>query len=322
MPETYIAIQAKSNVIEVFRDNPDINEIILLEKKENKLKEIFYNANKIKIKNFDLSIIFPESFSSALIMYLAGVPYRIGYNTEKRGFLLQDKLLAPSRNRHLIKNYIDLIQLIGKIGKIEEIGRIPNPVFIIPEEEQIWARNFINNANLNIEADKSKQFIGINAGAVYGKAKRWDSENFRQLAERLQDNFNLPIMIFGSKAEIELAHSIGDKLKSSLVLISAGKTNLKQLGALFQYCKVIITNDTGPMHLASALNIPTIAIFGSTNPDWTRPWGEIHTILYSNLDCSPCYSRKCIKKRDYACLTSISVDEVYNAVLLKLESKD
>jgi heptosyltransferase-2 len=159
------------------------------------------------------------------------------------------------------------------------------------------------------KTEQLKPIIGIFPGASYGPAKMWGAEKFRMLAEKIVKTGKAKILVFGGNKEKELGEIIQNKTDGIINL--CGKTTARELMALIKKCNVFITNDTGPMHIASALNVPVIAIFGPTNPDRTSPLGS-SAIIKKEVKCAPCKYRICPLK-NHKCMESISVEEVFEA---------
>ncbi|MBI5805242.1 lipopolysaccharide heptosyltransferase II [candidate division TA06 bacterium] len=291
-PGASITVLAHPRVSALFENDPDIQSIIKLSPE----RFLWKTARELKKEKFDIAYILPISFSSALMTFLAGIPRRIGYSTEARGFMLTQKLRYSQkdfRSRHIILGFM---KLLGR----EEAVNAPG-IFLSPEEMK-WAGEFLASNNL-----QTGNITGFGPGATFGPAKRWPQENWVELGKELV-NRGHQILIFGSGEEIELcgqiARDIGPK-----ALSLAGTATLRQSAALLSLCSNFITNDTGVMHLAAAAGTRVTAIFGSTNPVWTKPWGEKHRVIYNGEPCSPCYQREC-RYGHYDCLEKISVKDI------------
>jgi heptosyltransferase-2 len=164
-----------------------------------------------------------------------------------------------------------------------------------------WAGKFLASKKIS-----NSQITGFGPGATYGPAKRWPSENWTKLGKQITDNGS-QILVFGSGDESELCQKIAQGIGGRSLNL-AGSLTLRQSAALISLCRRFTTNDTGVMHLAAAVGTPVTAIFGSTNPDWTRPWGDRHHVIYNKEPCSPCYKREC-RFGHYKCLKGISVSQ-------------
>ena len=164
-------------------------------------------------------------------------------------------------------------------------------------------------------SERSPLRIGLCPGAEYGPAKRWPIERFRSVMDQLS-NHNIVWVLIGTAAEASLAEPLTKGFRG-MVENTMGKTSLAELIELIKKCDLLLTNDTGSMHLAALFNIPTVAIFGSTEPALTGPRGDIHRVLRHQVKCSPCFLRKC--PIDFRCMTSITPEEVVQAILEQLK---
>ncbi|MFH1823758.1 MAG: lipopolysaccharide heptosyltransferase II [Candidatus Firestonebacteria bacterium] len=306
-PDAFIGIIVKESLVSIWENVPYVNKVYM--EKVGEVGKVKDEKSEIKNQKFDLGIIFPTSFSSALKMCLLNVKYRVGYPTELRGVFLTHKVPLPEkfREKYLLEEYFDIIRFIDLEIKDKLLE------FFIPDN--------IRNKMLDLLKDKGfsdKDFIvGICPGATFGPAKMWFKERYADLITKVIKTYNAKIIIIGSAEEKELMNFLLQKVNlNDKILISEG--NILESSALISCCKLFISNDTGPMHIAASLKIPVIAIFGSTNLLWTFPLNEESVVLYEQIDCNPCYKRKCKRTRDkYECFNLISVDEVMDAIAEK-----
>ncbi|MBI4826811.1 MAG: lipopolysaccharide heptosyltransferase II [Nitrospirae bacterium] len=308
-PDAHISLLVKPWVADIFKENRDIDEIILYEKEYDSLAGKFRLAKELRQKGFDKVILLQNAFDAALITWLAGIPERIGYARDARGFLLTKSIPVEkeSLKKHQINYYLGLLNQAG----ID--ARFTHPYIYLTDKEREWARSLINSSPLQIQ---NSPIIGINPGAAYGSAKRWMPESFAEVIKRIVDELNGRVIIFGGPSETEIANEIAGLCPghSKDIMIMAGKTDIRQLASLISECDAFITNDSGPMHMASALLVPTVAIFGSTDSTATGPFGEGHKIITSNLPCAPCLEREC-PEGHLKCMTGITGDEVFSALI-------
>lgn len=262
-------------------------------------------ATEIRKQGFDAAIILPNSFDSALVPWLAGIPIRLGKSSDGRGFLITGRY-HPSREIltcHQVEYYCDLVRHFGITG---ETGR---PLILTTPEEDHAATTTLSGSG--IQADDI--VLGINPGAAFGSAKRWYPERFAEVARRLAGEWKAKIVIFGGPVETEIAAAIENRLSGETCLNMAGKTSMRELLALIRRCDFFITNDSGPMHIAAAFDVPLVAIFGSTNHATTSPYSESAVVVRKDIACAPCLLRAC--PTDHQCMTAVTADDVIEAAM-------
>ncbi len=296
-PGANISILAKPWVSEIFKGNPDIDEVIIYEK--TNLGKRLRLIRELRKRRFDMAVLFQNAFEAAIIALLSGIPIRLGYSTDGRGFLLNTSVpVKPdTMKKHHLEYYLDLLRGAGLNVEREPL------ILNLNEKEKTWAMDILKKNGW----DGNMPLAGINPGATYGRAKRWHPERFALLADRLM-NEGIIVIIFSGPAEKGIVEEVKNRMTTKPI-ISEG-TSVRELASLIGKCSVFISNDTGPMHMASALKVPVTAIFGSTNPDATGPVGEGHRIIYKGVECSPCFLRECTK--DFRCMDMITVDEVFH----------
>jgi heptosyltransferase-2 len=312
-PKARISVLTKERLAELWKINPDIDEVIPYNMPSGvgRILGELQIAQLIRQKEIDLAVIFPCSFSSALMVFLGGVPLRVGYKAEGRSLLLTERIACTAEllRRHRMYYYLHLI---------EPLGRYPSPTLpslALNGTQERWAGMFLSNSGL-----KGKMLVGLNPGATYGEAKCWPPERFAELGRRLIKDSRASILIFGSSRPREkalnatIAQGIGEGC-----LNITGETSLWQLAALLRHCRLLVTNDTGTMHIAAAVGTRVVAIFGPTDPCATSPLGEGHVVIRRDVSCSPCLKRVC--PEDHRCMDMIEVEEVYNIVGMQLKGR-
>ncbi len=259
---------------------------------------------RLKRRDFDLAVIFPRSFESAFWIRLAGIPRRWGYAEEGRSFLLTRRARSERGYRRTprIDYYYRLLD--GGRGESEAA---PARLLIGPDLRE-RAREILRSAGVDPAVGP---LAGIHPRASYGPAKCWPPENFARLARLLGERKKASVLLFGSEKERELLEGIAARAGAAAVNL-AGRTDLRTLAALISFCRVFIANDSGPLHLAAALRVPVIGLYGSTDPEATGPRGEKARVIYQGVDCSPCLRRVC--PTDFSCMETITPEEVMSAV--------
>ena len=256
-------------------------------------------ARLLRQKNFDLSVLFPNSFESALLSYLAGIPEITGYARHLRGFLLTRPVEFTERiaARHQVFCYLNIIKNLGAAIDMEAEKK-PLPLISVSREET-------GKADILLKENGMEGFlVGLSPGASYGLAKRWGIEGFKEAAEAvIKKRGNGAAVIFGGREDVEAAEELS-KILNVKNLNLAGKTGLRDFLALAGRMNLFIANDSGAMHASAALSVPTLAIFGSTDPNLTGPLGRRVRVVREKLECSPCFKREC-PYGHYKCLVGV-----------------
>ncbi len=309
-PDAHITLLVKPAVVDLFAGHPALTRVLTYDTKGRHagLSGKWALAGQLRRQGFDLAVLFQNAFEAAFLTFLAGVPRRYGYATDGRSLLLSDPVAVPDRSMlvHQVRYYWDLLKPLGLTGDP------PAPeLVVLPEEEQAMAGRFVQSGLTATDV-----VVGINPGSTYGEAKRWLPERFADVTERLcrtireSPGQHVSVVIFGAKGEEPLGEEIAGRL-SSRSLVLSGATTIRELMAAVKRCSVLLTNDTGPMHMAAAFQVPVVAIFGPTDWRTTSPFGSAHAIVRQPVDCAPCLLREC--PIDHRCMTRVTVDQVYEA---------
>ena len=316
-PDAEITLLALPWVADVFASCPHIDHIFLYEKngRHRGLMGKLRLARDLRRKQFAMTILLQNAFEAALITRLAGIPVRAGYTTDGRGLLLTHGVRKQPdiSTRHQVHYYQEMLAGLGlRTGD----KKIPLELFLDPGAVQ--EAEALLKERIGAE-DKEKPIIGLNPGAAYGPAKRWPAVKYAELAARLAHESNGLILIFGTQADQEAAAEIAAGCNEQ-VLDLTGKTSLALALACIDRCHLFVSNDSGLMHVAAALNRPLVAIFGSTDHVATGPHSDTATIIRHPLDCSPCMKTHC-PKNHFQCMEQITVDEVAEAGIKLLQKK-
>ncbi len=305
-PHAQISLLAKPWVIPIFEHSSGIDQIIEydINGRHKGLKGIFRLARDIRKYSFDAVILFQNAIEAAIISQLANIPIRIGYNTDARGLLLTHsvKRVDEIKTCHQTLYYLDILKKVGLCPDGDHLELSVDP--LIKEAVQ----NIIQQYNIA----SNELIVGINPSATYGTAKQWFPERFAELADKICQAYSARIIIFGGPGDIDLGHRIESMIHYPVINLSA-KTSLGEAIGLIQACQLFITNDSGLMHIAAALNTPLIALFGSTNPITTGPLGKQSVVVREPVSCSPCLKVTCPLDK-HICMERISVDHVFNQV--------
>ena len=301
-PGAKLFVLAKPWVAEVYRRSSDVDEVILFEEpgRHAGIGGKWRLAAELRRYRFDCAILLQNAIEAAIIARLAGIPCRAGYNTDGRGFLLTHSVgrIAAIRGVHQIDYYLEMVRALGCLPAGRSV--------CLRRDDDGVSEAFFNERGIRV----GHPLIGIAPGAAFGPAKKWFPERFAAVADRLIDDTGAQAILFGSEGDRESTGEVRKNARHPL-LDMAGKTNLREAVALISRCDLFIANDTGLMHIAGALGIPMVAIFGSTNPKTTSPLGEASIVIHHDVPCSPCLKPIC--PTDFRCMELIGVDEVYHA---------
>ena len=281
-PDAHVTILAQEKLIEFWRTVPEVDDVIGIKPGEN----AWQVAQKIKSR-FEVAILFPNSARTGLEVWLAGVPRRVGYRRPWRNLFLNQFIPEPKDSGPISHHHAQIyLQIASHIGAdMEEV---------LPAIPRVAAE---------------PRTVGLCPGAEYGPAKRWPY--FGEAAKILAEKYQLNWLILGTAKERELAEDVAKKIGPAAINL-AGKTSLAELIRELQRCQLLLTNDTGTMHLAAHLEVPTVAIFGSTEPALTGPIGKGHLVIRQQVECSPCFLRTC--PIDFRCMERVKVADVVAAV--------
>jgi heptosyltransferase II len=304
-PEAKITALCQGALGAVIQEDPHIDQVVSFKRpsrwlQRQALKEIIH---PLRQGGYDLGILLTNSLSSAWWFWQGNVKNRVGYAAHWRSWLLDFPVPFPEKghSQHLVTTYKMLLEPLGI-----PVSPTSPRLFFTSGELQAARALLVEHG-----VEPSELLIGINPGAAYGSAKCWLPDRFKQLSQHLLDYPNLKILFFGDKAGAPLVQEICHKLPPNRVINLAAKTSLRQLMALIQTCNLFLTNDSGPMHVASALGVPLIALFGSTSDQTTGPYNG-GRVIHKHVPCSPCYRREC--PIDFRCMTRIEVGEVYQEI--------
>ena len=312
-PEATIAYLANGRTADFLKLNPDIAQVFIYERDAfvghyHKYLELFHAINK---EAFDLVFDFSLNSSFGFLSAACGIKKRVGLDYRNRGRFLTHRIpLRGFEGKHVIEYYLDLLRLIDVPVKTRAM------TFIVPPQDAQWAQEWLVRKNI----DLSKPMIAVipGGGASWGKAarfKRWAVPKYAQLIDKIIENFDGAIILMGDPKEMELCRELSS-LVHFPIHFAVGETSLMGLAALLKRCQGAIVNDGGPLHVAEAVGIKTISIFGPVDPFVYGPYpGDGHVVVQKDLPCQPCYRRFRMANCEHInCLGELSVEEVYRKV--------
>ena len=304
-PGSRIALAAKPLVAELFRHHPAIDEILVYDKEGRHRGAVgmLRMAGELRRRNLDAAILFQNAFDAGLLAFLAGIPDRAGYATDGRRILLSRAV--PVTEEVLLLHHAEYyLHLVRELG-------IPRPAIPVMRLQVTGEERDAMGARLaSLGIPKGGRILGVNPGATFGSAKRWFPDRFAAVADALSEEWGASVALMGSIPEMPLSAEIEAAMRRKPVNL-AGRTTVREMMALLSLCGFLVTNDSGPMHIAAALGVPLVAIFGPTDWRTTSPWTRKAKIVRVDVDCSPCMRREC--DRGHECMLGVTSDMVVHA---------
>jgi heptosyltransferase-2 len=298
-PKAEITLLIRPWVAGLFTSAPFIDNV-WSESKPRGLADWKRITQELRFRKFDVGVLLPNSFESALMLFLGRVPRRIGYATDGRRWMLTNSIVPQNGSQHQTNYYLNLVK------SLTASSDRPSIEIEATAEERANARKLLSAEGVG----PGVGYLVLNAGAAYGSAKRWHEDRFAAVADTLAADLGLSVALIGSEKERGIAEQIRDRMKTQAAVLT-GKTSLETLIGVLAESSLMITNDSGPMHIAAALGVPTVAIFGSTDENATGPYGPKTRVVKHAVECSPCLLREC--PIDHRCMTRVTPQDVCRA---------
>lgn len=309
-PQAEISLLAKPWVAGLFAGHPAVDRIVEYrpEDAHRGLRGRLRLARDLRAGQFDLAVVFPNSLDAALIPWLGAVPYRVGYPTDGRRWLLTHPVPhdAGAAGGHQVERYLAIAWALGGDGR---------PPLRLPVTAE--ARRRAGQLLRAHGIAGTEPLVALNPGSAYGGAKRWPADRFAAVADGLVASRGARILLIGSGGEREVLDQVAAHMRQPAVHLG-GRTDLAGLVGVLERARLLLSNDTGAMHVAAALGTPVLAIFGPTAPAATGPLGRWARIVRQPVACSPCLLREC--PIDHRCMTGVMVDQVLKSALELLDA--
>lgn len=310
-PDANITLLLKPYAKEILGGAPWFDRVIEYDTKDKHKQAGKYLSliRKLRKTKYDLAFVLPNSFSSALITWSAGASRRIGYVRDNRAWLLTDAVQRPKENGRFLPTYMGdyYLRLCTSIGC--KVGSKKTEVFVSPESgkkiEQLFSKHGLTS--------NSRPKVLINPGATYGSSKFWTADSFAETAKLLREQKNCDVLLVTSPDEKDVADKIVDASDGNIVNLSQDRITLELLKALVDKCSLLITVDSGPRHIAVALNKPVVTLIGPTDPRYSRTKQEIGKVVRAPVDCAPCHLKTC--PTDHRCMEQIKPQKVVAAAI-------
>jgi heptosyltransferase II len=325
-PKAHIAYLMRRYVKPIYTGMPWTDQLITYRTGKTKAKAgkgMIDLASRLHTGRFDTAILLPNSFKTALLCKMARIPRIIGYERDGRGFLLSDKLL-PSKERGkyvpspIVKYYLGLANYLGATERSLKLE------LFVTEPERREAIDLLTRAGLDPAIDRpatsgKPPLVMLNPGAQYGAAKCWLPEYFAQLADRMIDEWGATVLISAAPRERTIVDAVQRQMKHSAIDLSRLGGSLGAIKEVVRRCDLMITNDTGPRHIAAAFDVPVVTVFGPTHPEWTEIYFSKERKVSIPVFCGPCQKKTC--PLDHRCMTRVTPGMVFETARQLLQAQ-
>lgn len=324
-PAARITLLTTPLTCELLANRGLVDEVIPYHRQRDGWRALWRTLPRLRREGFDLALLFQNAFEAALLARLAGIPHRIGYAAQGRSGLLTARLARgpEHRNRHQIRDYLDLVAMSERLfcgPAFQPEDESPLPRLICQAGEQAAGEQLLARHGVDVTRGP---LIALNVGATNSRAKCWPAGHYAALAARLTTMHRghgghgaqgAKVVLIGGPGEVVAAQSVARAATTPDLLNLAGETSLGELLGILSRCALVISNDTGPAHIAAALGRPTLTLFGPTNEFETSPRGPGAALIRADgIECARCMYRDC--PIDHRCMTRLSVETVYNRAL-------
>ena len=316
-PDAHIAIVARPYVADLYRGQNICNELISYNPKAEHagMQGREKLARDLRAQNFDAALLLQNAFDAAWLAWRAHIPERIGYARDGRSPLLTKRVTVPKPGEIPAHEQFYYLELLRRIGWLEALPQHTDASLHVDERQSQRAEQTLQSAGARTNIPR----IAIAAGASYGSAKCWPPDRFAAFINLFRSHTDADIILFGTAAEQTVSDAIGAGISGSSISL-VGKTSIADLPALLSRCSLFVGNDSGAMHVAAAVGLPVVAVFGPTDPYGTAPITPRCTLVQQKPFCSPCFLRRC--PIDHRCMTAITPVMVESAARLRLSSAE
>jgi heptosyltransferase-2 len=300
----HIAIMARAATAPLFDNHPDVDRVVVIDDKKSRIRGPKQAANLIKEDHYDVGVLLPPSFSSALIFKLAGVTGRIGFAGEGRSLIMTRAVKIPDEPRHRARQYMYLFEQLT-----ERKATFHNPRVYLSHEDIQRGEDVLKKHGMSYD----DPYVAISPQAV-AESRRWGTDNYGMLANQLAKDVGCKVFLLGTGADAEAGEAVRHHASSSMINL-CGQTDLMAAAAILSFARLFVGNDSGLAHLAAAVGCPVVVLSGPDDPEETSPLTDKKKIIMKDIDCISCVKNVCPKSGNefMRCMSLISVDEVADA---------
>lgn len=307
-PDAHITLATRAWAQGIFADADFLDDLLMIDGQSKGRPGFLRQRRDWRHQSFDLAVLLPNAFQPAFLAAAARVPLRVGYATDARRWLLTHPLKVPTwrGQRHEVFYYLNIIAELERTWQGISHVDFAAPQFglRVSHPRQEVARLFLQERGLTL----TRPLVALCPGSTNSRAKRWPAERFAMLADQLVDEAGADCLLIGAQEELAVTEAVVARMRHQPVVLT-GQTTLAETVAVLRLADLLITNDTGPAHIAGALDLPTLVIFGPTDPVTTRPFSPLAEVIRQPPDCAPCMLRDC--PIDHRCMTAITPAGVF-----------
>lgn len=330
LPRAHVTLATRRWAEGIFEGADFIDDLLVTDKTARGAGSVWKESREWRARRFDLAILFPNSFAPALVAALARIPARVGYATQWRAPLLTHPLPVPEwrGRRHEVFYYLNIIEGLERSLRGDSTPNQPErsphdsttqvdeprAIINVSESRRQAARELLCGRG----ASGGRTLVALCPGSTNSRAKRWPAERFASLADMLVEQAGADVVLVGAREELNISEEVARMTRSRPIVLT-GETDLAQTAALLSVADLLVTNDTGPAHVAAAVGCPVVVIFGPTNPVTTRPFSPLAEVVRVPPDCAPCMLRDC--PIDHRCMNAITAALVFEHATRSLDAR-
>lgn len=311
-PEARLTMVVNQGTEDILTHNPDVDDVLVV--KKSSLVDQFLFLRDLRRRRFDCVLDLTDGDRSALLAWISGAPVRLGFNSEERwrGLLYSQIVRSRVEKEHRVDRDLAVLQPLS----ISAAGKVPT--LVISQEDELAAERILIEVGI-VEQGMRRRLVMLQPAARYW-FKAWPEERFAELADRLGKECGCQVLIGGGPQDVELAERICRRTHTACAVV-AGRATLLQYAALLKRCALFVGNDSGAMHIATAMGTPVVALFGPSDPREWGPCGGQADVIYKGLDCRACFHPTC-QRGENNCMRLITVDEVYASAVRMMNNKE